>query len=428
MAELWRSPSAGAVTRLAGAATLAQAIPLAVAPALTRMLDAGVLGAWALFASVAATVGTVACGRYEYAIVVAPRAAQAAVLLQLCAVICLGVTVATAAAVGIAQWLFADSHLTRSVGSAIWWLPLVVAAAGAMQALTLWHNRRGRFATISNARVANPLAIGALQLVSAASRLGSGGLIAAQALGSTLGPLLLLWAQWRQEGLRLPSWRWRLLGRLAARHKAFPLINAPHAFVNALQEALAIGVITAYAGVTAAGHYALMMRLAKAPVSLVGGALSEVLLGKLARLRDAGADMRPLLREATAALAILSLVVAVPLLIGGPQLFRLLLGDGWEASGGYARMLVPYLVGHFIVGPLTITPMVIGRQSTAFGFSVVGNLLFVGAIAMVLMPGGNLEQAFLLVSVTQAAYFLAFWLWLVRASGARRDREALTMP
>jgi O-antigen/teichoic acid export membrane protein len=109
----------------------------------------------------------------------------------------------------------------------------------------------------------------------------------------------------------------------------------------------------------------------------------------------------------------------VPLLIGGPQLFRLLLGEGWEASGSYARILVPYLVGHFIVGPLTITPMVIGRQSTAFGFSVVGNVLFVGAIAMVLMPGGSLEQAFLFVSVTQAVYFLAFWLWLVRASGRR---------
>lgn len=410
----------GHVSRLAAATALAQAIQLLATPVLTRLFDVAAIGAWTLFTATAATLATVATARYEYAIVLPRRDADATFVLQLCLAVCAGVTLAVALAVLVLHWGWPGSTLSVALGASIGWLPVFVAVAGLMQTLTLWQNRMRRFERIAQARVATPLATTVLQFGSAAAQFGVAGLVAAQTFGALAGPLLLLRAEGGRAGWRLPRWSARRLWRVAVRHRQFPLVNSPHAFINALQETLAIGLVATLAGPVAAGHYGLMTRLVKAPASMVGGAVSEVLLGALARTWAAGGDIRPLLRRATGGLALVSLLPALVLLAAGPALFGSVLGADWTEAGAYAQWLVPYLMAHFIVGPLTVASMVIGRQGRALAFSVAGNALYVAALALVLSQGGSLAQAFAAVSVVQVAYFASYWIWLLRA--ARRTK------
>lgn len=409
--------------QLASAAAISQAIPLLMAPLLTRQFGAEALGHWALFAALAANLATVANLRYEYAVLLPRRTGQAALLLELCLWIAAGMgLVSVALSLGllvIAPSLGGRWSGLSALDPALLALGPVVALLGCQQAMTLWANRQGRFGLIGQSRVLQQGGLAAAQaLAMLAGWTTAAALVVAQLLSSVLAPL---WLQ-----MRGPELRWRRsstgaaarrhglhLRRLAVAHRQFPLINSPHAFVNALQETVVLAFITAWSGAEVAGYYAVMVRLVKAPASLVGGALSEVLLSTLAADWRGGCSLRPRLSRSLWALAGLALPGMVLLFITGPDLFAWALGEPWRVSGELARWFAPYVAAHFISAPLTVAPMVTGRQAGALAFSLVGNALYIAVLGVVLAQGGTLRTALAGISLVLPLYFAALlaWIW-----------------
>lgn len=408
--------------KLASASALAQLIPMLAAPLLTRWYGAAELGHWALFAALAANLATVACGRFEYAIVLPRRAAEAALVLRLSLLVALGVGIICAVAVVVALCFQERLGPLRPLGGLLGWLPPVVMLGGALQALTLWSNRQRNFGLIAQTRVLQQASTTALQLAAHAGGLMA--LVLSQVLGALLAPA---WLWRRGPALRLGRWpRWAALKRLAWRYRQFPLINSPHAFVNSLQETLVIAVIAALASPAAAGYYAITVRLVKAPASLFGGAFSELLLSELARGWQQGEDLRPRLRKAIRLLALVALPPAILLLIWAPQLFGLALGPAWSEAGDYARWMTPYVWAHFIAAPLTVAPMVTGRQRGALVLSVVGNLIYVLAVIVTLGLGGDLSQALAAISISMPLFFAGYLWWLVQGSAPRQSERKVS--
>jgi O-antigen/teichoic acid export membrane protein len=413
--------------QLAAASAISQALPMAMAPLLTRTFGAESLGQWAWFAAVVASLATVANARYEYAIPLPRRRAEAGLLLTLALALALAAGVVTASLAWALAALPAGA-LSGRWAQAAWLhdyavpLALAVGLSGLQQALTLWNNRHGRFAVIAQARVAQQVVMAAVQLAAVAA----GWLTAAALVGAQLLSLLLppLWLTWRGEGARLRGARtadaarrrWRRLRALAWRYRQFPLVNSPHAFINGLQEAIALSLIAAYAGVGAAGWYAVMVRLVKAPVTLVGGALSEALLSRLAEDWREGRSLRPTLARTMRGLLVPAVLGSALLAVVGPALFGWALGGDWAAAGDYARWFAPYVAAHFVCAPLTVVPMVTERQSGALAFSLVGNALYVLALAAMLGGGRPVTEALGAVSVVMPLYFAAYLAWLYRGA------------
>jgi O-antigen/teichoic acid export membrane protein len=413
----------GPLARLLGASVFAQAVPILAAPLLTRWYGADTLGQWALFAALAANLATIANARYEYAIVLPHRRSEAGLVLELCLLVTVVVALFTALGVGIVRavprWPARAQHVIDLLGPWLFVLPLMVALAGVLQALTLWNNRAAAFAVIARARVTQQVVMTLLQLAAPLLALGNlGALVIAQVVGAAAAPAWLL-----LRGER-PGWRrstnWRALGRLARRYRKFPLINSPHAFVNALQETLVLGVIAALAGVESAGYYAIGNRLVRMPANLIGGALSELLLGRLAADWRAGRDLRPQLKQLVWRLFAAAMIPMAILIVAGPALFGWALGDGWAVAGEYARWLAPCVAAHFIAAPLTVTPMVTGRQGGALMFGLVGNFTYVASIGGMLLAGHAVWQGLALSSVTMPLYFAAYLTWLIRGAGGKK--------
>lgn len=423
------------VGRLLGASVVAQALPFAVLPWLTRHFEPAEIGRWLLFATVASNLATVACLRYEYALVLPRHCAVARRLLD----VCLWLSAAWSALVVLAVLLLVVlGRMGWSIGpfdalGICWlWLAPAVGAAGAMQALSLWQNRAGDYAGIGRARVLVASGTVLLQVASVLLPVsGDTALIGSQVLGAAIGALWLArraaWPFGRQTLQQM-----RRTALVVWRHRQFPLVNAPHAFVNALQDTLALALVLAVAGPAAAGLFGLTLRAVMAPTSLIGGAWSEVLLGRTAALRREGGDLAPVVRRAIAGLAAMGAVLAVVLVLAGPALFSLAFGPEWRESGTWARWLAPYVLGRMVVGPLTVLPMVLGRQAAAFAFSVCGNALYVLAVLAGLTFGGSvagstagaLTWACGLVSVVMGVYFAIYGGWLWRAAQSRAAMPA----
>ena len=386
---LWRA----VLTLLAGGA-LAQALPLALGPWLTRLYTPVEFGIYHLFAAVAAMLAVVACARYEFALPMAADEGEAEALNALCLWLLL---VATAvAAIAGALWAMAVV--------ALWplWLPLAVLGLGAVSLATLAATRAQRFRGLAAARVVQHGGGALAQGLAGLAQAGVAGLIAAPLVAAAAAAALLR--------LPLAGW-WRVprarLWAAARRHRDFPLLNTPHAFAGALLDTLSLALVASSQGIAAAGFWGLVMRYLKAPATLVGGAVSQALYPRLAA-QDCAAGRRDL-RRVMAALSALAAPLVLLLWAFAPTAFAWAFGPAWRDAGELARALALYIGLHFIASPLAVATMAWNAQAWALKLSLIGQALFLAALALGLAWDG-LRGAGWAVSAAMALYF-GWYFW-----------------
>ncbi|RTL43503.1 MAG: polysaccharide biosynthesis protein [Burkholderiales bacterium] len=390
------------LTLLAGSA-LAQAIPLLLGPWIARLYTPAEYGQFSLVWTVASNVAVVGCARYEFSLALERDEPGAAAVLALCLRVLLTVTAAMVL-VGGAWMLWADLPVAAA-------LPLAVMAGAASQALGQWAARAGEFAALAWARVVQWGGGAVAQVGFGLLQAGPWGLMGGATLGAAAAAAL--------QARPAPAGGWRglltpqALGDVARRHRDFPLLNTPHAFAGALQDTLALAVLTAWLGAPAAGAWALALRYLKAPASLVGGSLSQALYPRLTQAASL-AEGRALVRKNLLLLSALALPLMLVLLAFGPWLFASVFGPEWRAAGELARSLAPYVALHFIASPLSVVMMAWGAQAWGLKLALVGQVLFVAGLAAGLQWGG-LAGAGWGVSAAMLVYFgyffWALWTW-----------------
>lgn len=395
------------ITLLTGGA-LAQIVPLLLGPLLARLFSPEAFGLFTAFATVAASVAVVACARYEYALPLARDDAEAAALLALALRIGLGVALLSAP---LAWALHAAGYLPLA-----WALPPVVAATGLLQLLMMWRNRAQAYGALAVSRfvqygVAALLQLGLGLLLWRGVAAGAGAawaLVAGQLMAVLLAAALLArpapaggWrAAWRMPGDALRA--------VARRHRDFPLLNTPHAFLGTLQDALAVALLIAWSGEAAAGFWGLALRYLKAPATLVGTAVSQALYPRLTQSPDARQAQRAV-RRVMALLGALALALVALLMMAGPWLFATVFGPGWRDAGELARALAPYIGAHFVAAPLAVVTMAWQGQRWAFRLALVGQAVFLLCLAWGLWTGGLLRGAWA-VSAGMTVYF-GYYFW-----------------
>ena len=385
------------LTLVAGGA-LAQAVPLALGPLLTRLYGPEQFGQYALFAAVAVNCSVVACARYEYALPLVEDETRARDLMALCQRVLIATTLASCP---LAWWLGTTGYL------AAWaWLPPTVAVAGAVQWLTLWATRARRIPALARARVLQHGGGAIAQAGAGAIALPHG--LVVGSLVATAATVLALrrpapqggwWGLWQ-----VPREAWRAAAR---EHRSFPLLNTPHAFAGALQDTLTMALLTWWSGDAAAGFWGLALRYLKAPATLVGGAVSQVLYPRLAGGDDAASPH--VVRQVMLVLGLAVLPLVLVLLLFGPALFALLFGERWREAGELSRALAPYIGVHFVASPLSVVTMAWDAQAWALRLALVGQVAFLGALALGLQIGGLTGGAWA-VSLTMTAYF-GWYFW-----------------
>lgn len=394
------------LTLLAGGA-LAQAVPLLLGPLLTRLYSPQEFGRYHLFIAVAANIAVVACARYEFALPLERNDGEALALRVLCRWLLLAVTAFSAVAGAAWGWMLGQAWPL--------WLPLSVFVLGALSLATLDATRDQRFQALAVGRVAQYGGGSAAQAAAGALQFGVGGLIAAPLLAAAATLAVLRW-RWR-DGWRLP---WQRLRATALAHRQFPLLNTPHAFAGALQDTAAVALIAAWQGPAGAGFWGLTLRYLKAPATLVGGAVSQALYPKLALSGDrATVASRAATLRVMATLALIALPIVALLMAFGPWAFERAFGAPWREAGELARALAPYIGLHFVAAPLAVVTMAWQAQGWALRLALVGQAMFVAALAAGLRLGG-LEGAGWAVSAAMAFYFgWYFWklaTWPVEAA------------
>ena len=418
-----RQPSAGllraVLTLLAGGAA-AQLVPLLLGPALTRLYSPSAMGVYTAFAAWAASLAVVACGRFEFALPMAKSDAQAEGLLAL------SLRVAGAVVMGITAFSLIFYALRPDTHGLVLWIAPMVALMAWVQLRVMWATRAEQFRAMALSRFVQYGVVALLQVGVGwwvLRHSGWGALVGSPAIPAPLAWLLvacqlvaLAAAAWalRRPAPRVGWWRaWRApldappLRQLAHTHRAFPLLNAPHAFLGALQDAVAVALILWITGDAAAGFWGLALRYLKAPAALVGQAVSQAVYPRLAKASMAEGQV--LVRRLLALLGVFAIFGAGLLMLLGPALFALAFGEDWRTAGELARALAPYIAVHFVAAPLAVVTMAWHAQAWAFKLALVGQAVFVLALALGLWWGGLMGAAWA-VSLAMLPYF-GWYFW-----------------
>lgn len=211
---------------------------------------------------------------------------------------------------------------------------------------------------------------------------------------------------------------WQRLIVLGRRYKEFPLFTLPHTISHSILGLLFATILGTLYGAAALGQYYLMRKLVFGVLALFSMAIYQHAIAEAAHLPTA-----KLFRVAMHALVMMGsagVVSAGVILVVGPDLFALAVGDKWIEAGFMAIASVPLILLEPLTSILAFLPVFLGHQRIAFAVAVVQGSVGIAAIGIAGWLGWDVIMAIAASSMAMSSVMLAFILWLLmRAQKAK---------
>ena len=409
--RLKRSSFARSFSVVFSGAALAQILAFALAPVLSRLYDPELFGLFGVFMSVGGTVGTIACLRYEQAIMLVEHDSEAVSLLNLSLKIALAMAGLTTIGVAIA-WYVAP-ELLAGIETWLWIVGtfLLVSVSGGQVALQVYAARRKRFRFISFALVARTLTTTVAQCLVSAWQ--TAGLVAGTLLGLVAGSLPFIGLL---RDKPQPVAEQRSVRELAREYADFPKYNAPRGLINSLTQNAPVVILALIAGPASAGAYTMTVRLLQRPLTVISGPLRQVFYQHSSELyRTSPAALNRLYRKTTLALAAAALIPSLIVIAVGPWLFEIVLGAEWTEAGQQSQWLILWLALLLVNVPAVVLTRVLRMEREMLGYDL-GLLVFrLAAIGLGTWWAGPLIGV-ALYSLVGVVFNLFLIMWIDRKS------------
>ncbi|WP_300351323.1 oligosaccharide flippase family protein [uncultured Alcanivorax sp.] len=393
---------------LSGGTALSQALSIAALPVLSRIYSPIEFEELAVFVSILSMISVAACLKYELAIPIAGTDKEARDLVHICAELALAVAVMSAAILYIASFWF------KSIESVWLWVAAGVFLAGAYNALTYYFVKKQNFGLISKNRVSQSL-LGNLVQVSGAVVAGSGSLIAGQILkggGGAIGLSYFYFSSRKRE--KKTSWSRKRRRILRRRNSAFPKYSILESLANSAGLQFPILVIAILAGEGESGFLLMAMQILAAPVTLIGGAVSQVYLSTAAQ-KKGSLELADYTKKVAGYLLLFGFGPIVLIGLLSPLVMPYVLGGDWARTGDIALWICPWMAMRFVSSPISMVMHICNKQKQLMAITFVGFFLRVGSVFLVWLLGIDAyTEAYALSS--SLFYFLCF-LCFLKVSG-----------
>jgi lipopolysaccharide exporter len=390
----------GDVIRLVSGTALAQGIGLAASPILTRFYAPDAFGIAALFASITAVLGVLACMRYELSIVLPVNDREAANLLAVSIAFTGFITILMLLLV-----LYGGKEVVQLMNLpelefCLWLVPLAMLIHGIFMALNYWNTRNKHFMLLSIARVTSKLATTITILGAGFGGYATGSaLIAASLGGQAVATTVLAGKIWRDNGrFIVSSITMREMWAGIAHYRKFPIYGSLEGLLNSVSWQLPVLILGIFFSSAAAGFYALGFRILQIPMSLIGGAVSQVFHQRASEAHN-NTTLAQIVESLFKRLFLVALFPMLMLMIIGRDLYIVIFGEQWAKAGVYTQILSPWVLIWFVSSPMSNLFGVMGRQEQGLKIQV---LIFLSRlIAMAI--GAFFHSSILAISLFSAS-------------------------
>lgn len=353
------------VLKLMTGSTIAQAIPIAISPILTRMYTPEDFGIVALFVALVTIFGAISNGRYELAIVLPKRDEEAINVVALSILI----SISLSSSLLIIIFCFKDFILkilgNENLNNWLFFVPLVVFFIGLYNALNQLNIRLRAFNIIAQVKVIKSLVLALTQLILGFLKFGSGGLITGHIFSHIFSNSRLAISTIRNKAL-MKSIKFKKIKNVAKRYKKFPLITMWATLSNVLTQQITNIFISFLYTTATLGHYSLVQRTIGLPSNIIGQSIGDVYLQKASEDRKKYGNARKAYLITLKKLLIIGTPTFIILYIFSEELIAFVFGEDWRIAGTYTKILIPLFFIRFIAVPLSLTNLVFEKQKLDF--------------------------------------------------------------
>jgi O-antigen/teichoic acid export membrane protein len=383
--------------------TIAQAIPIAISPILTRIYTPEDFGMFALYMSIVSFVAIIINGKYDMAIVLPKEEKEAFNIF----ILSLLITCFISLFIAFFIFIFFESIIfylnNKEIGLFLYLIPVSSFLIGVYQSLYYWLTRTKQFKSISISQIGQSLIIGSTQ-VSFGYIQTISGLIYGNIIGRLIAILILLKYLFNEKLVNKKYIQKKTLIEQMVRYKDFPLISTFHSLSEVSRLSGTVIFISFFYGTTVLCFYALALRILQVPLGIIGSSLGQVMYQKFNVLYKDKISLYPYVKIVIIKLFLIGLPLFFILYIILPDLFKFVFGEQWYQAGEYSQLLIPYLFMNFIVAPVSHLVMILEKQKIFFHMGLGLNALI---LFMVFIGGSftfSLAEILLYTSITMAFY------------------------
>lgn len=394
---------ANAMTVLIGTA-LAQAVPLAILPVLTRILPAEELGNYFVWFGAVSILLVVATARLDVAVFSARSQQDVDALLR--TVIAVSAVVACAALAVIYIYFVVTGSTPLPAFPAGYYVAGVVLAwvLAINQTLLAILVYRAEFRQMSRAKIVLAVGVSLAQLVTCLAGAGLAGLVYAHVGAALLVTLMLLQELGMSAGRLSQALNWGEVRLTMRNYYRFPLYSLPSDLANSLAAQVPLFLILERFGAAHAAAYALTLRVLVGPVGLLANSVLAAFKEQASReYRDSG-NCIGAFRQALRSLSGLAIVPFALVWLFGEPAFTFVFGDEWAQAGQFAEVLSVMFAFKFVVSPLSYTLYIANRQLQ----DLVWQIALLAMTVAIFTSDASLERLMVAYSAGYTVLYVAY--------------------
>ena len=373
--------------------TIAQAIPVAISPILTRIYTPEDFGIFALFLAIISIFGSIANGRYELAIMLPEKDEDAINIFAL------GLIIVSILSISLFLIiiLFHDSIMqflnNDEIGLWLYFSPIAIFFIGFFNVLNYFNTRKKYYKNIATSKVIKSIIMAILQLLIGFFKQGPAGLI----IGYMMS---LFFSNWKlfenilkdKELLRKIS-----LDNIriqAKRFINFPKISMWGVLANTLSIQLTNMLISTFFNLSTLGFYSLVQKILGMPSTLIGGSIGQVYFQTATKEKQQTGKTITIFMHTLKKLLIIALSVYGLLYFIVEDLFAIVFGEEWRIAGIYAQLILPLFFIRFVYASVSTTYSIFDKLHIELIWQIT--LLF-GIIAIIYIFRNTIHYAVYLV-------------------------------
>ena len=402
--------------------TISQIVPILFIPILGRLFQEEEMAVRGNFFALAGMIAIVAAGRYEMAIVLPAEKKKAMNLFSISCWLTVLVSI-----LSLLVYFFRDNldNLYKEgdspeylISNYLFLVAITVPLYSFSNILKQWLIREKKYRALTTSGIALTTFGNLFAMLFGYAEYGILGLLAGYLIG-WLVSLVMMYISSRNTldfSLVNSSERKGLLRE----YKDFPLINAPHAFVDILfTQFILYAIITREFGLQNLGWFFIMATLLLGSMKAIGGAVGQLYYKEASDLYSSNQDVSKVLFRSIKLVAIFAIPASLFVLFFGPHLFAWFVGEDYRESGVFAQiMIIPFFI-NFLTSPISATPIIYRKQSWAFVFSLIGYISGIGAIIIGNYLDYDFYHTLILYGITQTVYYLWLLFWYIKLTRHR---------
>ena len=390
--------------------TIANAIPVAISPILTRIYSPEDFGLLALFLAVTTIFGTIVNGRYELAIMLPKKDEDAINIVALGFIIMSLITLILFVIVIIFNEKIVHLLNNKDIGTWLYIVPLSIFLIGLFNLLNYFNNRKKHYKDIAKANIIKSITMVAFQIVVGYLREGAAGLISGQ-IASQMTANMKLLTNIIKNKLLLSKISKKKILQVAKRYKEFPKFSIAGALANKATGNLTNILISIFYNVSTLGFYSLVQRVLGVPSVLIGNSIGQVFFEEASKEKQLTGKAVKVFKSTVKKLFIIGAPSFGILFFIVEDLFAFVFGEEWRVAGGYARIMIPVFFIGFIVSTVSIVDSIF--EKLFFYLCLQIGYLVSMTIALYLFKNYQFENLLIIIVIISCIHYLLHFIGLV---------------